>query len=122
MTHFINYILIILDKVPKITELHYELASLREKLVSSDKVNEYLRKQIEVYHITHGNADLLMEMAQKLNLTKDELEQYKEKLNKIQDISNSLPTNKRNIIQSNSTKGIFLNFNLLLDRNTLISL
>jgi Mg2+ and Co2+ transporter CorA len=99
--------------VPKITELHYELASIREKLVSSDKVNEYLRKQIEVYHITQGNADLLMEMAQKLNLTKDELEQYKEKLNKIQDISNSLPTNKRNTLNSNSSatiKSIFILF------------
>lgn len=68
---------------------------MREKLVSSEKVNEYLRKQVEIYHITHGNVDLLLEMGQKLNLTKDELEQYKEKLAKIQSISDSLPTNQR---------------------------
>lgn len=68
---------------------------MREKLVSSEKLNEYLRKQVEIYHITHGNVDLLLEMGQKLNLTKDELEQYKEKLAKIQSISDSLPTNRR---------------------------
>ena len=82
------------DKAPKLTEIHNELASIREKLAASEKLNEYLRKQVEIYHITHGSVDQLLEMGQKLDLTKDELEQYKEKLAKIQSISDSLPTNR----------------------------
>jgi len=109
------------NKTPnKLTEIHNELASVREKLASSEKVNEYLRKQVEIYHITHGNVDILLEMGQKLNLTKDELEQYKEKLAKIQSISDSLPTNRRNqsfvAVNNNdaeTSKLVYLNIDFL---------
>ena len=71
------------------------MACVREKLAMAEKLNDYLRKQVEIYHITHGNVDILVEMGQKLNLTKEELELYKEKLANIQTISESLPTNRR---------------------------
>lgn len=77
------------------TEIHNEVSSLREKLSAAEKINDYLRKQIELYHITHNNTESLLEMAQKLNLTKDELEQYKEKLNKIQELNDSYASNNR---------------------------
>ena len=83
------------NKAPKVTELHKETASLRDQLASAKSLNEYLTKQIEIYHITHGNTEILIEMAQKLNLTKEELEQYKDKLSRIKDISDSLPTNRK---------------------------
>ncbi len=68
------------ERTPKITELHYELASLRSKLVKAENLNEYLKKKIEIHHITHGNMDVLMEMAEDLNFSKEEMEAYKEKL------------------------------------------
>jgi len=83
-------------KRPKVIEIHNELSNLREKFEKSERLNEYLRKQIEIYHITHGNLDSLLEMAHKLNLTRDEMEQYKEKLTRIQQISDSLHTGKKN--------------------------
>lgn len=82
-------------KVPKVIEIHNELSSLRERYDESQRLNEYLRKQVEIYHITHGNMESLIEMAHKLNLTQDELDQYKEKLSKIKLISESLPTNQQ---------------------------
>ncbi len=76
--------------MPKITEIHKELSNLRQKLETAERLNDYLRKQIEIYHITQGNLDSLLEMAHKLDLTQDELEQYKEKLFKIQTLKESL--------------------------------
>ncbi len=70
--------------------MHNELESLREKLSKAERLNEYLKKQIEIHHITHGNIDLLMEMAQELNFTKEELEAYKDKLARTKDIRDSL--------------------------------
>ena len=94
-------------KGPRLTELHKEVAQLRQKLDASSRLNDYLTKQIEIFHITQGNIDSLLEMAQKLNLTKEELDQYKEKLSRIQDISESLPTNRRSQIpiSVNQSKG-----------------
>ena len=89
-------------KAPKVTEIHNELASLRDKFDKSERLNEYLRKQIEIYHVTHGNLDSLLEMANKLNLTQEELAQYKDKLSKIQVISDSLPTSMQQVKSSNS--------------------
>ena len=80
-------------KAPKLTELHNEVSSVRERLAEAVKINDYLRKQIEIYHITHNNTESLLEMAQRLNLTKDELELYKEKLAKIEDLNESLLAN-----------------------------
>ena len=70
--------------------MHNELENLREKLSKAERLNEYLKKQIEIHHITHGNIDLLMEMAQELNFTKEELEAYKDKLARTKDIRDSL--------------------------------
>jgi len=96
-------------KRPKVIEIHNELSNLREKFEKSERLNEYLRKQIEIYHITHGNLDSLLEMAHKLNLTREEMEQYKEKLTKIQQISDSLHNgqNKNNQIYNSSSKSIY---------------
>ena len=55
--------------------MHNELLNVREKLEAAERLNDYLRKQIEIFHIAHGNNDLLLEMAHKLDLNKDELEQ-----------------------------------------------
>ncbi len=60
--------------------MHYELANLRSKLEKSENMNDYLKKKIEMHHITHGNIDVLMEMAQDLNMSKEEMETYKEKI------------------------------------------
>jgi hypothetical protein len=57
-------------RTPKITELHNELTSVRAKLEISDRFNEYLRKQVEIYHITTGNSESLLEMATKYNDSK----------------------------------------------------
>lgn len=80
------------------TEIHKEVSNLREKLVSSERINEYLRKQLEVYHLTHGNTESLMEMAQKLNLTKEELEQYKDKLSKVNKSLNESIQSRRSVV------------------------
>lgn len=69
------------------------MSSVRERLAEAVKINEYLRKQIEIYHITHNNTESLLEMAQRLNLTKEELELYKEKLAKIEELNESLVVN-----------------------------
>lgn len=59
---------------------------MRELCNKLDRINKYLYKQVELYHLTHHNrSESLTEMARKLNLTPEELEQYKEKLNKMQD-------------------------------------
>ena len=71
--------------------MHNELSNVREKLDAAERLNDYLRKQIEIFHIAHGNNDLLLEMAHKLDLNKDELEQYKEKMARFQDLNDSLP-------------------------------
>lgn len=83
------------QKTPKVTEMHNELSNVREKLESAERLNDYLRKQIEIFHIAHGNNDLLLELAHKLDLTKDELEQYKEKMARFQDLNESLPNSLR---------------------------
>jgi hypothetical protein len=75
---------------PKITELHNEIENLRNRLAIAVNLNEYFKKQIELYHITHGNVDVLIEMAQELNFTKDELEAYKEKLARAKEVSDAL--------------------------------
>lgn len=92
-------------KAPKLTELHNEVSSLRERLADAVKINDYLRKQIEIYHITHNNTESLLEMAQRLNLTKDELDSYKEKLAKIEDLNSSLfiPTNNQQPVVVNNS-------------------
>ncbi len=101
------------NKAPKVIEIHNELSSLRERYEESQRLNEYLRKQVEIYHITHGNMESLIEMAHKLNLTQDELEQYKEKLSKIQLISDSLPTNQqRHLLKDKDFKLNSSKFNL----------
>lgn len=98
-------------RAPKVIEIHNELASLRDKFDKSERLNEYLRKQIEIYHITHGNLDSLLEMANKLNLTQEELAQYKDKLSKIQVISDSLPTSMQHVTGSNSAYSPTSKFN-----------
>ena len=75
--------------------MHNELLNVREKLEAAERLNDYLRKQIEIFHIAHGNNDLLLEMAHKLDLNKDELEQYKEKMARFQDLNDSLPGSNR---------------------------
>ena len=75
--------------------MHNELSKTREKLEAAERLNEYLRKQIEIFHIAHGNNDLLLEMAHKLDLNKDELEQYKEKMSRFQELNDSLPSSNR---------------------------
>lgn len=82
-------------RTPKVTEMHNELIKVREKLDVAERLNDYLRKQIEIFHIAHGNNDLLLELAHKLDLTKDELEQYKEKMARVQDLNESLPSSVR---------------------------
>ena len=98
----VNKFLFFLDKGPKLTEIHKELSKLRDQLKSSEKINEYLRKELELHDITHGNAESLFEMAQKLNLTKEELEQYKLKLVKVREESKTL--NVSNLANSLSSK------------------
>lgn len=106
-------------KAPKLTELHNEVSSVRERLAEAVKINDYLRKQIEIYHITHNNTESLLEMAQRLNLTKDELELYKEKLAKIEDLNESLLANSA----SNNTPRRSSNLDLVATTsNHLISL
>lgn len=106
-------------KAPKLTELHNEVSSVRERLAEAVKINDYLRKQIEIYHITHNNTESLLEMAQRLNLTKDELELYKEKLAKIEDLNESLLANTA----SNNTPRRSSNLDLVATTsNHLISL
>ena len=90
--------------------MHNELVHVKQELDSTKLIIEYLKKQIEIHHITNGSIENLLVMAQKLNLTKDELDQYKDKLARIQDIADSLPssTNARtvyltNLSQSNGT-------------------
>lgn len=71
--------------------------------MSSEHINEYLRKQLEMYHITHGNTESLLEMAQKLNLTKEELDQYKEKLSRAnKDLNESFHASRRSIVTDKS--------------------
>jgi hypothetical protein len=70
--------------------LHNELESLRNKLAAAQALNDYFRKQIEIHHITYGNVDLLIEMAQELNFTKEELDAYKDKLARAKDVGDSV--------------------------------
>jgi hypothetical protein len=57
-------------------------------------MNAYLQKKIEVHHILRGNCDILMEIVHQLNLSNDELSIYKERMNKIKDLFDSLPRAK----------------------------
>lgn len=66
------------------------MESLRNKLSTAQALNDYFRKQIEIHHITYGNVDLLIEMAQELNFTKEELDAYKDKLARAKDVSDSV--------------------------------
>lgn len=93
-----------LDKGPKVTEIHKENSNLRQKLQSSEKINDYLRKQLELHHISNGNSESLFEMAQELNLTKEELEQYKQKLSQSKKEIGTSRTNVSNLANSLSTK------------------
>lgn len=77
---------------------------MRKKLESSEKINDYLRKQLELHHITTGNAESLFEMAKKLNLTKEELEQYKLKILNSKKEQNSSRSNVSNLANSLSNK------------------
>ena len=77
---------------------------MRKKIESAEKINDYLRKQLELHHITNGNAESLFEMAQKLNLTKEELEQYKQKLMNSKKEQNSSRSNVSNLANSLSSK------------------
>lgn len=96
-----------LDKrSPKITELHNEIENLRNRLAIAVNLNEYFKKQIELYHITHGNVDVLIEMAQELNFTKDELEAYKEKLSRAKEVSDALVRGQTSI--GGQTTGYYL--------------
>ena len=47
-------------------------------------------KQIELYHIKHDNPELLIDMAQKIGMSNDELENYKNQLAKANDLNDSL--------------------------------
>lgn len=82
------------------------MSSLRERLADAVKINDYLRKQIEIYHITHNNTESLLEMAQRLNLTKDELEVYKEKLAKIEDLNQSMMINPNSAQLNNNSNNL----------------
>ncbi len=93
--------------------MHNELSNVREKLEAAERLNDYLRKQIEIFHIAHGNNDLLLEMAHKLDLNKDELEQYKEKMARFQDLNDSLPGANR--FSAIFNKSFLLKFLNLID-------
>ena len=95
----------------KVTELHNELAKLREKLEQTEHANETYRKQLEVANQATRNMDAMHEMTQKLNMTKEELDQYKEKLTRIQDLNESITStsNRRSslyLANLNASNGI----------------
>ena len=73
----------------KVIEIHNELSSLREKLDNTERLNDYLSKQIAIHHVKQGNLDSLLDMAQTINLRKEELDNYKEKLTKIHNLNGS---------------------------------
>jgi hypothetical protein len=53
-------------------------------------MNKYLFKQIEIHQITNGNCDILIDMAHKLGMRTDEIENYREKISKCVDLNDSL--------------------------------
>ncbi len=64
---------------------------------------------MEMFHITtQSNCEPLIEMAQKLDLSPEELEQYREKLAKMQDLSESLTNKPAPSNTTNSLSGYFL--------------
>ena len=88
------------------------MSSLREKLDNTERLNDYLSKQIAIHHVKQGNLDSLLEMAQTINLRKEELDNYKEKLANIHNSNGSLNKSK-----TSRKIGFLFNYIFLLFNN-----